>query len=42
MVMQGMIAKTIQMKPTQILSLIEEASGTSLYESQKSNSLKLI
>jgi len=30
------------MKPLQILSMIEEASGTSLYENRKSASLTLI
>ena len=30
------------MKPAQILSLIEETSGTSLYEQKKLQSLKLI
>lgn len=42
MVMQGRIAQVINMKPEQILSLIEEASGTSLYENRKLASLKLI
>ena len=42
MVMQGRIAQVIQMKPLQILSLIEEASGTSMYENRKLSSLKLI
>lgn len=42
MIMQGKIATTIQMKPTQILNMIEEASGTSMYENKKSSSLKLI
>ena len=40
--MQGRIAQTINMKPQQILSLIEETSGTSLYEQKKMQSLKLI
>jgi structural maintenance of chromosome 2 len=30
------------MKPLQILSLVEEASGTSLYENRKLASLKII
>jgi structural maintenance of chromosome 2 len=42
MVMQGRIAQVIDMKPLQILSLVEEASGTSLYENRKLASLKII
>ena len=42
LVMQGRIAQVIQMKPLQTLSLIEEASGTSLYENRKLASLKII
>lgn len=35
LVMQGMITKVINMKPVEILSLIEESIGTSLYEKRK-------
>jgi len=42
LVMQGRIAQVIDMKPLQTLSLIEEASGTSLYENRKLASLKII
>ena len=42
LVMQGRIAQVINMKPEQLLSLIEEASGTSLYENRKLASLKII
>lgn len=42
LVMQGRIVQVINMKPEQLLSLIEEASGTSLYENRKLASLKLI
>ena len=42
MVMQGRIAQVIDMKPLQTLSLIEEASGTSLYENRQLASLKII
>ena len=42
LVMQGRIAQVINMKPQQTLSLIEEASGTSLYENRKLASLKII
>ena len=42
LVMQGRIAQVIHMKPEQLLSLVEEASGTSLYENRKLASLKLI
>ena len=42
LVMQGRIIQVIQMKPIQLLSLVEEASGTSLYENKKLSSLKII
>ncbi|TNV87762.1 hypothetical protein FGO68_gene16265 [Halteria grandinella] len=42
LVMQGRIAQIVTMRSDAILSLIEEASGTSLYENRKLASLKLI
>lgn len=42
LVMQGRIAQVINMKPSQTLSFLEEASGTSLYENRKLASLKII
>ncbi|KAK6171864.1 hypothetical protein SNE40_018288 [Patella caerulea] len=35
LIMQGRITKVLNMKPPEILSLIEEAAGTRLYESKK-------
>lgn len=35
LIMQGRITKVLNMKPQEILSMIEEAAGTSLYESKK-------
>ena len=42
LIMQGHITKTINYKPAEILSLIEEASGTSLYNHKKQQSLDKI
>ncbi|XP_061224788.1 LOW QUALITY PROTEIN: structural maintenance of chromosomes protein 2 [Neopsephotus bourkii] len=35
LIMQGQITKVLNMKPAEILAMIEEAAGTSLYESKK-------
>lgn len=35
LIMQGQITKVTNMKPREILSLIEEASGTGLFEKKK-------
>ena len=35
LIMQGRITKVLNMKPPEILSMIEEAAGTMLYESKK-------
>jgi structural maintenance of chromosome 2 len=35
LVMQGKITQVVKMKPKQILSLIEETSGTALFEKRK-------
>ncbi|CDW78995.1 structural maintenance of chromosomes protein 2-1-like [Stylonychia lemnae] len=42
LIMQGRITQVVNMKPQELLSLIEEASGTSLYENRKLASLKTI
>eukprot|EP00347_Sterkiella_histriomuscorum_P002020 403369782 len=42
LIMQGRITQVVNMKPQELLSLIEEASGTSLYENKKLVSLKTI
>ena len=33
--MQGMITKVINMKPKELLGMIEEAAGTSLYQTKR-------
>lgn len=40
--MQGRITKVLNMKPAEILSMIEEACGTSMYENKKEKSMSLI
>ena len=35
LIMQGHITKVVNKKPPEILSMIEEASGTSLYNAKK-------
>ncbi|KAL5279836.1 SMC2 family protein [Megaselia abdita] len=42
LIMQGRITKVLNMKPHEILSMIEEAAGTSLYESKKEATTKLM
>lgn len=42
LIMQGRITKVLNMKPIEILSMIEEAAGTSLYETKREISLKMI
>ncbi|XP_015189137.1 PREDICTED: structural maintenance of chromosomes protein 2 [Polistes dominula] len=42
LIMQGRITKVLNMKPFEILSMIEEASGTRMYETKKQMSLKTI
>lgn len=42
LIMQGRITKVLNMKPQEIISMIEEAAGTSLYESKRELSTKLI
>ena len=42
LIMQGKVTKVVNMKPVEILGLLEETSGTSIYESKKDSSIKLI
>ncbi|XP_067931601.1 structural maintenance of chromosomes protein 2-like [Watersipora subatra] len=42
LIMQGRITKVLNMKPPEILSMIEEAAGTRLYESKRENAEKVI
>jgi structural maintenance of chromosome 2 len=40
LIMQGKITQVLNMKPTQILGMIQEAAGTRLYEDRKEKALK--
>jgi structural maintenance of chromosome 2 len=42
LIMQGKITRTINMKPPEILSMIEEAAGTRMFEMKKQSALKTI
>ncbi|XP_047354482.1 structural maintenance of chromosomes protein 2 isoform X1 [Vespa velutina] len=42
LIMQGRITKVLNMKPGEILSMIEEAAGTRMYETKKQTALKTI
>jgi structural maintenance of chromosome 2 len=42
LIMQGKITKVLNMKPIEILSMIEEAAGTKTYDVKKSNALEII
>ncbi|XP_055917381.1 structural maintenance of chromosomes protein 2 [Eupeodes corollae] len=42
LIMQGRITKVLNMKPQEILSMIEEAAGTSMYETKREATTKLI
>ena len=42
LIMQGRITKVINMKPPEILSMIEETAGTRMYQSKKESALKTI
>lgn len=42
LIMQGRITKVLNMKPPEILSMIEEAAGTRMYETKKQTALKTI
>lgn len=39
LIMQGRITKVLNMKPVEILSMLEEAAGTKMYEKKKQASL---
>ncbi|MCI30131.1 structural maintenance of chromosomes protein 2-1-like, partial [Trifolium medium] len=40
--MQGRITKVLNMKPPEILSMLEEAAGTRMYETKKEAALKTL
>uniref|UniRef100_A0A0V0G6N5 Structural maintenance of chromosomes protein n=1 Tax=Triatoma dimidiata TaxID=72491 RepID=A0A0V0G6N5_TRIDM len=42
LIMQGRITKVLNMKPPEILSMIEEAAGTRMYENKKQGAHKII
>jgi len=42
LIMQGRITKVLNMKPVEILGMVEEAAGTRMYESKKTSALKTI
>lgn len=42
LIMQGRVTKVMNMKPPEILSMIEEATGTSMYEAKKESAQKMI
>lgn len=42
LIMQGKITKVLNMKPVEVLSMIEEAAGTKTYDIKKANALKTI
>lgn len=42
LIMQGRITKVLNMKPPEILSMVEEAAGTKMYEAKRSQCLKAI
>ncbi|KAF4519984.1 hypothetical protein B566_EDAN005484 [Ephemera danica] len=42
LIMQGRITKVLNMKPMEILSMVEEAAGTRLYKTKKEQSVKTL
>ncbi|KAJ6824880.1 structural maintenance of chromosomes protein 2-1-like [Iris pallida] len=42
LIMQGRITKVLNMKPPEILSMLEEAAGTRMYEMKKDSALKTL
>ena len=42
LIMQGKVTQVVNMKPLEILGLLEEAAGTSIYEIKKESALKTI
>lgn len=39
LIMQGRITKVLNMRPTEVLSMVEEAAGTKMYEDRKKKAL---
>lgn len=39
LIMQGRITKVLNMKPTEILSMVEEAAGTKMFEDRKNKAI---
>ena len=42
LIMQGKITHVLNMKPQQILGMVEEAAGTRLYEDRKEKAIKVM
>jgi len=42
LIMQGRITKVLNMKPVEILSMIEEAAGTRMFQTKKEQAMKMI
>ena len=42
LIMQGKIAKTVNLKPKEMLAMIEESSGTKIYEIKRSYTMKML
>eukprot|EP00571_Detonula_confervacea_P010985 CAMPEP_0172303930 /NCGR_PEP_ID=MMETSP1058-20130122/5417_1 /TAXON_ID=83371 /ORGANISM="Detonula confervacea, Strain CCMP 353" /LENGTH=1214 /DNA_ID=CAMNT_0013014967 /DNA_START=165 /DNA_END=3809 /DNA_ORIENTATION=+ len=42
LIMQGRITKVLNMKPNEILGMVEEAAGTRMYENKKNSAIKTI
>jgi structural maintenance of chromosome 2 len=42
LIMQGKITHVLNMKPQQILGMVEEAAGTRLYEDRKEKAIKIM
>lgn len=42
LIMQGRITKVLNMKPNEILGMVEEAAGTRMYENKKNTAIKTI
>ena len=42
LIMQGRVTKVINMKPMEVLGLIEEAAGISLYQTKKDQTIALM
>lgn len=42
LILQGRITKVLNMKPPEILGMLEEAAGTRMYENKKENALRTL